>query len=94
MTVEECFHRLMQMRETTVCQLEDEDYADVLTHDTDVDVFNMAIEALEKQIPKEPKIEQIKYGSIAKCPTCDKLCYGFDYCIGCGQRMNWSDNNE
>ena len=58
------------------------------------ELLDKAIEALEKQIPKEPKIEQIKYGSIAKCPTCDKLCYGFDYCIGCGQRMNWSDNNE
>ena len=70
----------MQMRETTVCQLEDDDYADVLTHDTDVDVFNMAIEALEKQIPKKKVLEWI-------CPRCGARIGRMDYCKYCGQKL-------
>ena len=89
MTVEECFHRLMQMRETTVCQLEDEDYADVLTHDTDVDVFNMAIEALEKQIPKKYKKDRYHF----RCQMCNfEILSWFNYCPKCGQRFNRYDN--
>ena len=80
MTVEYCYRRLMQMRETTVCQLEDDDYADVLTHDTDVDVFNMAIEALEKQIPKKKVLEWI-------CPRCGARIGRMDYCKYCGQKL-------
>lgn len=63
--------------------------------------IRMAIEALEKQIPKKPK----RVDHWALCPTCyDK--YGFSYdilvgmrglktgechCLNCGQALDWSD---
>ena len=88
MTVEYCYRRLMQMRETTVCQLEDDDYADVLTHDTDVDVFNMAIEALEKQIPKKTIPQHDFLQEYEICPICNRN-WGImvNYCPECGQRL-------
>ena len=52
--------------------------------------LDMAIEALEKQIPK--KVEVWADGS-EHCPCCDKnnsgLC--FPVCIECGQKLDWSE---
>lgn len=54
--------------------------------------FEMAIEALEKQVPKKPigfKYEQIS------CPNCSVslvYClhsYEGSYCEDCGQRLDW-----
>lgn len=59
--------------------------------------------AREKQIPKRPKEYEDKYYG---CPTCrnvllhkwekypDKLMdkrNGLPYCLGCGQKLNWED---
>lgn len=43
-------------------------------------------QACEKQIPKKPvKMNQA-------CPRCgDALTYKQKYCVDCGQRMNWGD---
>ena len=56
----------------------------------------MAIKALEKQIPKKPV-----YGAAnIKCPNCGAtLLYYFysfkiDYCDECGQRLDWSEEND
>ena len=55
--------------------------------------LDMAIEALEKQIPK--KVEVWADGS-EHCPCCDKnnsgLC--FPVCIECGQKLDWGEQNE
>lgn len=52
--------------------------------------FDMAIKALEKQIPK--KVEVWADGS-EHCPCCDKnnsgLC--FPVCIECGQKLDWGE---
>lgn len=50
--------------------------------------FETAIEALEKQIPKELKDDGWLY-----CPICgrDVLMDRFDYCPDCGQALDWSD---
>ena len=57
------------------------------------EAIKMAIEALEKQIPKTPI-----YGAAnIKCPNCGAtLLYYFhlfkiDYCDECGQRLDWSE---
>ena len=52
--------------------------------------FETAIEALEKQIPKELKEDGWLY-----CPICgrDVLLDRFNYCPDCGQALDWSENN-
>ena len=67
-----------------------------------LDVCNIAISAIEKQIPKKPTYEGDGYddkGNLiydtAYCPTCDKE-FEVDYysrrcCNECGQVLDWSD---
>lgn len=56
-------------------------------------VFNsayvLAVEALEKQIAKKPSIE----GMQNKCQNIDcfeNVLRYYDYCSGCGQKIDWS----
>lgn len=48
----------------------------------------MAIEALEKQIPKKPIDE---YHRIAYCPACGELIVDTYCCPECGQKIDWSE---
>ena len=61
----------------------------VKEHDTiSDDVKDIAIEALEKQIPKKP----IKWDSEYICPECSADLYienEEDYCTDCGQALDW-----
>lgn len=75
------------------------------THERCIDrrkAFDLAINALEKQIPKKP-VGGVKAAGI--CPNCGErfLMYQigmrdfptphaflFDYCLLCGQRIDWS----
>ena len=66
--------------------------------------YNMAIEALEKQIPKKPDYEGDAYydGEIVIdtwiCPNCEKdyeVDYDdYDYCPYCGQHIDHSGLTE
>ena len=65
----------------------------------------IAVEALEKQIPKKPtphivKVERLKIGNarwgkgttVYKCPCCNNFISRlYDYCFKCGQAIDWSD---
>lgn len=60
-----------------------------------VDALEMAIEALEKQMPKKPDFTD-DYYDVAVCPCCHQ--YEFEYgtttwqmafCPNCGQSLNW-----
>ena len=51
------------------------------------EALNMAINALEKQIPKKP----VKTRSEIVCPTCNTLVGSSPYCRYCGQAIDWSD---
>lgn len=57
------------------------------------DAFEMAIEALEKQIPKKVRREHHpKYGRATFCPNCSRMdveCWF--YCPDCGQAIDWSE---
>ena len=68
------------------------------------EVCDMAIKALEKQIPKKvinvqdcciPETYDYDY-SIANCPNC-RMAFSFDeyhrplYCNGCGQLIDWGE---
>lgn len=62
--------------------------------------LDMAIEALEKQIPKKPTdIHEVEDGSFYTisfmCPSCDTAVifqpYKSKYCKHCGQKLDWGD---
>ena len=67
--------------------------------------FEMAIDALEKQVQKKPtktKIatlnkspEAISWEQIHCCPRCESnLAPQYKYCPQCGLEIDWSDENE
>lgn len=61
-----------------------------------VTVLNKAaiLEALEKQVPKEPLPEPRYYGN-GKCPRCGAvfLDKSTNYCGNCGQALDWRTDN-
>ena len=62
------------------------------------EAFEVAIEALEKQIPKKPipaEEQNARYAMKYTCPSCGKHFTGTgiaDYCYHCGQALDWSDD--
>ena len=52
--------------------------------------YNLAIEALEKQLPKKPVFKRNAYGGISVCPICGASDYG-QYCRQCGQKLERSE---
>jgi transcription elongation factor Elf1 len=66
----------------------------------------MAIEALEKQMPKKPiETKEMEYCSFYDCPSCEgrlvskidgEWCAGqlYKYCYRCGQKLDWSINES
>lgn len=63
--------------------------------------LDIAISAIEKQIPKEPlNIEETKYKVSYKCPVCGTVhvngwCgtnWKLPFCSICGQALDWSNN--
>lgn len=59
------------------------------------EALNMAVSALEKQIPKKPLDKSMEYnGEYGECPCCHKPLYEFNdmfVCSSCGQALDWSD---
>ncbi len=58
--------------------------------------MKLAVEALEKQIPKKPikAKEHIMCSMCYVCPNCQKDFSGTgiaSYCYHCGQALDWSD---
>ena len=76
----------------------------------DLEAFNLAIPALEKQIPKKPtphivepveapiKIGNMNWGrgtTIYYCPNCkDFISRTCAYCRKCGQALDWGEDSE
>ncbi len=63
--------------------------------------LKMAIEALEKQIPKKPlnvmeSIEDLRFDWT--CPTCKRqfvnALYSVNHCVDCGQKLDWGENKN
>lgn len=54
----------------------------------------LAIQALEKQIPKKPDFTEDK--EFALCPCCNGkgLLDKQKYCDNCGQKLDWSEESE
>ena len=55
--------------------------------DIDSWAMEIAVEAMEKQIPNKPNMPLDAYWI---CPTCKrKIDYPFEHCKRCGQAINW-----
>ena len=94
MTESESVEKLKNMRlfmhiedENNDCKCTEDDYKD----------NDMAIQALEKQIPKKVQLRHIrKFDGFddGECPTCGQSvscdCDGIDnFCPDCGQKLDW-----
>ena len=83
-------------------QIEDKDNGCKFTED-DYKANEMAIQALEKQIPKKPIMKQYfedLEDEYLCCPTCGEILTDripadnntfYFHCMNCGQKFDWSD---
>lgn len=55
-----------------------------------IEYFETAIEALEKQFPKKPRISRAYYGC-PDCATIRSLRQKHNYCQDCGQKLDWRE---
>ncbi len=60
------------------------------------DLYQTAILALDKQIPKKPIKKRTNIGAgdhfYNCCPSCQEIAgFMFNYCENCGQRFDWSE---
>lgn len=56
--------------------------------------LRMAIESMEKQIPKKPNVckNLMTKGSVRVCPSCSTIIENTDsYCYECGQKLDWEE---
>ena len=61
--------------------------------------INVAIKAIEKQIPKKPEPKKDASGEYYVCPICgvyqEYLTDGKPpYCVNCGQALDWQEVEE
>ena len=56
--------------------------------------LEVVVEALEKQIAK--KVIVSPYNNMKYCPICEVSVTGmyFDYCVECGQKLDWSEEDD
>ena len=95
MTESEAIEKLKNMR--LFMQIEDKNNDCKFTED-DYKANEMAIQALEKQIPKKPIFanNMMTKDKFLMCPCCefrfpDSLVFLKTRCWNCGQKLDWSD---
>lgn len=59
----------------------------------DISVLDIAIECIEKQIPKKPRIEYMPLFK-AYCPICGGRLLPSKWCPKCGQAILWESDTE
>ena len=56
------------------------------------EALDMAIEALEKQIPEKPKLDNDNgIYETEHCPNCNRQLFPNEHHCRCGQALDWSD---
>lgn len=61
-------------------------------HEKIIDAHNKAIESLEKQIPKKPKMDNDNgMYEIEVCPYCMRKLFPYEHHCKCGQAIDWSE---
>lgn len=93
--IREAIYCMKSFADDTVC--EECDNYDRCDHTMVADNARIAIEALEKQLPKKPvedNEQHIRYATTYVCPNCDGKFTGTisEYCYHCGQRLDWSES--
>ena len=100
MTESETIEKLKNMR--LFMQIEDKNNGCKFTED-DYKANEMAIQALEKRIPKKPIMKQYFENledEYLCCPTCGEILTDripadnktfYFHCMNCGQKFDWSD---
>ena len=89
MTESEAVEKLKNMR--LFMQITDKNSEHKFAED-DYKANEMAIQALEKQIPKKPKERDCIGFDTLVCPVCKGALYLYEpYCDNCGQKLDWSD---
>ena len=93
MTYEEAikiFRRQLEIANKNVADFEKTFKNQKSNYRYDVELYELAISALEKQIPKKPDLDGGIY-----CPCClHEFKENYDttsYCPNCGQAIDWSD---
>ena len=102
MTESEAVEKLKNMR--LFMQITDKNSEHKFAED-DYKANEIAIQALEKQIPKKATLEGDGYAPDGKfvldewiCPCCEtryEVDYDdYDYCPNCGQKLDWEDGDD
>ena len=106
MTIEEAknqLEELIQDRKSFICGGDDDEI-----YKKDIEALQMAIQALEKQVPKKVKKEFVTVNGCITCfetdvcPVCGNDFYiedlgqtmYYSFCPDCGQALDWGENNE
>lgn len=108
--VKEAIEFLQRKIRTLDAQKEYDEYCNPVhneTLDLAIGLYETAIEALEKQLPKKTRENGMQDGLIRKikyytCPTCGNCLLtemmnerqNTGYCWDCGQRLDWSYQTE
>ena len=57
-------------------------------------VIDIAINAIEKQIPKKPIYDNYHRAGY-RCPNCNNINpWGYKHCKHCGQKLDWGEEHE
>lgn len=57
-------------------------------------VIDIAINAIEKQIPKKPIYDNYHRAGY-RCPNCNNTNpWGYEHCRYCGQKLDWNEEHE
>ena len=57
-------------------------------------VNDIAINAIEKQIPKKPIYDNYNRAGY-RCPNCNNINpWGYKHCKHCGQKLDWNEEHE
>ena len=98
MTTHEAIEKLKNMR--LYMQITDKGN-ELQFSQTDYEANELAIQALEKQIPNHPKMRHLKkfdgYND-GWCPSCgsyiEEVSFDIHFCQKCGQRLNWNAEDD
>ena len=58
-------------------------------YERQIEFLKIAIEALEKQVPKKPSQDSVGLYYFPTCPNCHKELESYDHHCECGQALNW-----
>lgn len=62
--------------------------AKILKEQEQMEIIKTITDAMQKQIPKEPKWNGEPY-----CPICDGILWDYQkYCDECGQKLRWKND--